>query len=118
MIAVNRTKGKILGDRVGRAETFLRRLVGLLGRKPLSDGEGLWIAPCSSVHSFGMRYTIDVLFLDRNGKVIGAYPGFAPMRLTRIFPKAMGALELPQGVLLRTGTSPGDLVEFREEGLQ
>lgn len=118
MIAVNRTKGKILGDRISRAETFLRRLVGLLGRKPLSEGEGLWIVPCRSIHSLGMRHTIDVLFLDRRGMVIGAYPGFSPMRLTRIFPRAMGALELPHGVLLRTGTTPGDLVELREEGIQ
>ncbi len=118
MIAVNRTKGKILGDRVGRAETFLRRLVGLLGRPPLSEGEGLWIAPCRSVHSLGMRHPIDVLFLDDQGQVIGAYPGFPPMRLTRFFLKAKGALELPQGALKRTNTSRGDLVEFREEAVQ
>jgi hypothetical protein len=118
VIAVNRTKGKILGDRVGRAETFLRRLVGLLGRPRLSEGEGLWIAPCRSVHSFGMRYPIDVLFLDDQGQVIGAYPDFPPMRLTRFFPKAKGALELPQGALQRTSTARGDFVEFREEGVQ
>ena len=118
MIAVNRTKGKILGDRIGRADTFLRRLVGLLGRPPLSEGEGLWIAPCRSVHSLGMRQTIDVLFLDATGKVIGVYPEFAPARCTRLFPGAKGALELPRGVLRRTGTGTGDIVEFREEGLQ
>lgn len=118
MIAVNRTNGNILGDRVGRAETFLRRLVGLLGRPMLSEGEGLWIAPCRSVHSLGMRHTIDVLFLDDHGRVIGAYPDFPPMRLTRFFPDAKGALELPQGSLKRTNTARGDFVEFREEGVQ
>jgi len=118
MIAVNRTKGKVLGDRVERAETFFRRLLGLLGRRPLAEGEGLWIAPCRGVHSYGMRHPVDVLFLDERGKVIGAYPCFSPKRLTRFFPKAKGALELPQGVLQRTDTTRGDLVEFREEGLQ
>lgn len=118
MIAVNRTKGKILGDRIGRAVTFVSRLAGLLGRQPLSEGEGLWIAPCRSIHSIGMRYAIDVLFLDGTGKVIGAYPRFPPARLTRYHPRAKGALELPQGILERTGTGPGDLVELREEAVQ
>ena len=118
MIAFNRTKGTILGDRVARAETFRRRLVGLLGRPPLAEGEGLWIAPCRSVHSIGMRRAIDVLFLDERGTVIGAYPRLSPMRITRIFREAKGALELPEGVLRRTDTAPGDLVEFREEGVQ
>lgn len=118
MIAFNRTKGISLGDRVERAETFFRRLAGLLGRPPLSEGEGLWIAPCRSVHSIGMRGAIDVLFIDERGKVIGAYPRFTPMRITRIFREAKGALELPEGVLYRTATAMGDVVEFREEGVQ
>jgi uncharacterized membrane protein (UPF0127 family) len=114
MIVFNRTKGKVLADRAERAETFLRRLLGLLGRRPPAEGEGLWISPCRGVHSFGMRHTIDVLFLDGGGKVIGAIPGFPPMRLSRFYPGANGALELPHGVLRRTDTACGDFVEFRE----
>lgn len=118
MIAVNRTKGTILGDRIDRAETFFRRLAGLLGRRPLSAGEGLWIVRCRSVHSVGMRYPIDVLFLDETGKVIGIYPGFPPARLTRFHRRAKGALELPHGIVERTGTGSGDIVEFLEEAVQ
>jgi len=114
VIAVNRTKGILLGDRIEVADSFFRRLAGLLGRPPLSEGEGLWILPCSSVHSIGMRYPIDVLFLGVRGEVIGAYPGFPPGRLTRLFSGAKGVLELPEGILLRTGTEPGDIVEFRD----
>jgi uncharacterized membrane protein (UPF0127 family) len=114
MIVYNLTRGKSLAERADRAETFFARLKGLLGRRPLADGEGLWISPCRSVHSIGMRYPLDVLFLDGQGKVIGAIPDFPPMRLTRIFPEAKGALELPRGALLRTDTACGDFVEFRE----
>ena len=112
MIAFNRTRGEILGDRVPRAGTFLSRLRGLLGRCPLAEGEGLWIAPCRCVHTFGMSYPIDVLFLDEAGIVLGLYPDLPPARVTRYFPKAAGALELPAGVILRTNTARGDLVEF------
>ncbi|NJD61574.1 MAG: DUF192 domain-containing protein [Deltaproteobacteria bacterium] len=112
--AANRTKGSLLGDRIGVADGFFRRLAGLLGRPPLSEGEGLWITPCSSVHSIGMRYPIDVLFLDVRGKVVGACPGLPPGRLSRLYFGAKGALELPEGTLSRTGTEIGDTVEFQE----
>ncbi|HEY7586052.1 MAG TPA: DUF192 domain-containing protein [Candidatus Deferrimicrobiaceae bacterium] len=114
MIVFNLTRGRVLAERADRAETFISRLMGLLGRRPLAEGEGLWISPCRGVHSIGMRYSIDVLFLDGQGKVIGAIQGFPPMRLTGIFREAKGALELPDGVLRRTETACGDSVEFRE----
>jgi uncharacterized membrane protein (UPF0127 family) len=114
MICVNRTKGKVLADRAKRAETFFGRLRGLLGATPPEEGEGLWISPCRSVHSMGMRFAIDVLFLDGGGKVIGAIPDFPPMRISRLYPGAKGALELPHGVIRRTDTGCGDFVEFRD----
>ncbi len=114
MIVFNLTRGRVLAERADRAESFLARLVGLLARRPLADGEGLWISPCRGVHSIGMRYPIDVLFLDGQGKVIGAIQDFPPMRLTGIFREAKGALELPQGIIRRTDTVCGDFVEFRE----
>jgi uncharacterized protein len=90
---VNRTRGTVVGDRVRTARTFLSRLVGLLGTAAIADGEGLWIVPCRSVHTLGMRYPIDVAFLD-----------------------ARGALELRSGILAATGTVPGDRFEFEGGG--
>jgi uncharacterized membrane protein (UPF0127 family) len=116
MIVINRTKGKILANRAGKAQTFFRRFAELLFSRPLGDGEGLWIAPCASVHTLGMRYPVDVLFLDTRGNLIGLYPALRPNRVTRRFRNAMGALELPGGVIAGTGSSLGDLVEFREDG--
>ena len=116
MIVFNRTRGSLLGDRVERAGTFLARSKGLLGRESLREGEGLWIAPCRCVHTFGMRFPIDVLFLDWEGLVLGLHPNLPSARISRYFRRAAGVLELPAGTVLRTGTARGDLVEILEDG--
>jgi len=111
---VNRTRGILLGDKVRTARTFLSRLVGLLGTAAIADGGGLWIVSCRSVHTLGMRYPIDVAFLDARGIVIGVLEGLPPNRVGRVFRDARGALELRSGILAATGTSPGDRLEFQE----
>ena len=116
MRVVNRTRDILLGDKVRTARTFLSRLVGLLGTTAISDGEGLWIVPCRSVHTLGMRYPIDVAFLDARGIVVGVLEGFPPNRVGRVFRGARGALELRSGILAATGTAPGDRLEFEEGG--
>ena len=113
---VNRTREIVLGDKVRTASTFLSRFVGLLGSAAIADGEGLWIVPCRSVHTLGMRYPIDVAFLDARGIVIGVLEGLPPNRVGRVFRDAWGALELGSGILAATGTSPGDRLEFEEGG--
>lgn len=112
MIVFNRTRGSVLGNRIAPAETFLARSRGLLGRNALGEGEGLWISPCRCIHTFGMSFPIDVLFLDREGRVLGVHPDMSPSRVTRYAWSAAGALELPAGTVRRTGTSRGDVVEF------
>jgi uncharacterized protein len=113
---VNRTRGIVLGEKVRPASTFLSRFVGLLGTAAIEDGEGLWIVPCRSVHTLGMRYPIDVAFLDARGVVVGILEGFPPNRVGRVFRGARGALELRSGILAATGTVPGDRLEFEEGG--
>ena len=113
---VNRTRGIVLGEKVRTARTFLSRLVGLLGTPAIADGEGLWIVPSRSVHTLGMRYPIDVAFLDARGIVVGILEGFPPNRVGRVFRGARGALELRSGILAATGTVPGDRLEFEEGG--
>jgi len=116
MRVVNRTRGTVVGERVRTAGTYLSRLVGLLGTAAIGDGEGLWIVPCRSVHTFGMRYPIDVAFLDAGGVVVGILEGFPPNRLGRVVRDARGALELRAGTLAATGTAPGDRLEFERGG--
>jgi len=109
---VNRTREILLAGKVRTASTLLSRFVGLLGTASIADGEGLWIAPCRGVHTLGMRYPIDVAFLDARGVVVGILEGLPPNRVGRVFRGARGALELRSGILAATGTVPGDRVEF------
>ena len=113
---VNRTRETLLGDKVRTAGTFLSRLVGLLGTAAIAEGGGLWIAPCRSVHTLGMRYPIDVAFLDARGVVVGIQEGLPPNRIGRFFRDARGALELRAGTLAATATATGDRLEFEGEG--
>jgi len=114
MRVVNRTRETVVGERVRTSSTFLSRLVGLLGTAAIADGEGLWIVPCRSVHTLGMRYPIDVAFLDARGVVVGILEGLPPNRVGRVVRDARGALELRSGILAATGTVPGDRLEFEE----
>ncbi len=116
MRVVNRTREILLADKVRTASSLLSRFVGLLGTAAIADGEGLWIVPCRGVHTLGMRYPIDVAFLDARGVVIGILTGLPPNRVGRLIRGARGALELPSGILAATGTVPGDLLEFEGGG--
>jgi len=109
----NVSRGHTLGTRIGLADGWWSRLRGLLGRPAPADGEGLLLVPCRSVHMFGMRYALDVAFLDRDGAVIAAYPALPPGTRTRWHGRARAALELPPGTLRRTGTREGDTLAWR-----
>ena len=104
---VERT-GTVVAARVAHAQTFSQRLVGLLGRAQLAPDEGLLIEPCNSVHTFFMRFPIDVVFLDRQGNIVRAVANLRPWRATRIHPKAHATLELSAGALARADVQPGD----------
>jgi uncharacterized membrane protein (UPF0127 family) len=110
---LNRTRGKALGLRVRVAKTLWRRAVGLLNTPSLPAGEGLWITPCKSIHTFFMRYPIDVVFLNGQNMVIYAKT-LPPWRASAWCPKALGVLELPAGMIAETGTKVGDQIEFQE----
>lgn len=116
MKAVNMTRSALLGDAVEAARTPRERAKGLLGTDKLPRGGGIWIVPCRSIHSFGMRYEFDAIFLDRNGKVVGAHPRFRRNRISRIFWSAKGVLELPAGTIDRTMTRVGDEIVFQTAG--
>ena len=108
----NARSGAVLARRVERAVTMRSRLRGLLGRSRLPDGDALAIEPCTSLHTFFMRFSIDALFLSRDGRVLRAISDLRPWRATRIYPRAALAVELPAGTLARTGTCEGDTVVF------
>ncbi len=109
----NITRNLVLGATVREAGTFFARWRGLLGTKGIPPGEGVWISPCNSIHSFGMRFEFDALFIDGDNKVNGLYKHFRRNRVSGIFWRARGVLELPAGTIERTGTEVGDEVEFQ-----
>lgn len=108
----NRTREIILADDADVADTSDKRRKGLLRREGLYPGQGLWIVPCESIHSFGMKFRIDVLFLDRKRRVRKLQTEMAPWRLSMCF-LAHSVLELPNGTIGRTQTCSGDQLEFR-----
>ena len=112
----NADRDTVLGAEVEVADDWWRRLRGLLGRPPLKQGEGLLISPCRSVHMYGMKFGLDVVFLSRDGRVVGLYEALAPNRLTRWHREALHALEVPSGTIARSGTRLGDRLAWQTAG--
>lgn len=104
---VHDDSGIQLGSKVGVADSWWRRCRGLLGRPPLSHGEGLLLLDCASVHTVGMGYPIDVAFLDAEGRVVRSIGDLGPFRVGLGGKDAVHALELPAGRLAETETTPG-----------
>lgn len=110
----NTTRSTVLGARIGVADTSWSRMVGLLGKTGLDSGEGLLIIPSQAVHTVAMRFPIDVVFLDRNCRVIHMHPALAPFRVTGVHWRARCVLELPAGVIAQSATSVGDELLIEE----
>ena len=114
MLVRNVTKNTILAENTARATTSKQRKTGLLKHERLPKGEGLWIAPCEAVHSFWMKFPIDVLYLNKKKKVLKIRHHMAPWRLSACL-RAHSVLELPAGMAAETQTQPGDELEFRSD---
>src|SRR5262249_56041136 len=78
--ALESSRGAVVAERLRTAHTHWTRLRGLLGTPTLPAGEGLWLKPCRQVHMFGMRYPVDVAFLDDEHRVVGLVPCLLPWR--------------------------------------
>ncbi len=112
MKVINMSKNALLADEALLASTTLRRMVGLLGRKSLREGEGLIIRPCNSIHTWFMRFPIDVIFLDKRGRVIKLLPEVPAFRFSPLVWKSKMVVELPAGTINRSGTEVEDHVAF------
>jgi uncharacterized membrane protein (UPF0127 family) len=108
---VNLTNGGILANRAGVADTPASRRRGLLGTESLPEGEGLIIVPCRNVHTIGMKYPIDVVFVDESWAVKRVVHGLKPGRLSPLVFNSRAVLELPAGVAAATGTVKGDQLD-------
>jgi|HubBroStandDraft_5_1064220.scaffolds.fasta_scaffold343648_1 uncharacterized membrane protein (UPF0127 family) len=107
----NLNRGTVLATCLEVANTGPKRNKGLLGRKGLAPGEGLWIVPCESVHTFFMQFPIDLVYLDRKNRIRKLRSSVGPWRLS-VCLSAHSILELPAGTIHDTQTEPGDILEF------
>ena len=108
----NVERGSELGDRIGLADRWWPQLKGLIGRAGLEEGEGLMITSSQGVHMWWMKFPLDVAMLDKDGKVVALYRDLQPGKRTSMHWDAHYALELPVGLIDRSGTREGDVLEW------
>jgi uncharacterized protein len=118
LTAINVTRDVRLMECGRLADTFYTRLVGLLRDKTLEYGDGLWIKPCNSIHSIGMRFKFDAVFLDKNLRVVHLVREMKPWRISKMVFSAHSVLELPAGHISQTATELGDQFEMRTGAFQ
>jgi uncharacterized protein len=116
MEVVNVTRGTVLATRLEVANTGAKRSKGLLGRKGLRPGEGLWIVPCESVHTFFMQFAIDLIYLDRKCRIRKVRSSVGPWRISICW-SAHSILELPAGTVALTGSRVGDTLSIGKAGV-
>ncbi len=107
----NVSKGTVLADKAGVADTSEKRRTGLLKHTGLASGEGLWIKPSEGVHTFGMKFAIDVIFVNKKGMVVKLRPNMVKRRISLCL-SAKSVVELPVGVIQSSRTEVGDQLEF------
>jgi protein-S-isoprenylcysteine O-methyltransferase Ste14 len=115
MPVFNETQNLNLEYRVFAARNFLTRLAGLLGTYPPDRGKALYITPCNGVHTFGMRYPVDIAFLDSEDRVVKLILGLRPNRMTGIIRSAESALEFSSDTLAEGGIRVGDILKVEAD---
>lgn len=113
---IDSTRGLTVADKVRVSETPSERRSGLLGTESLSENEGMLIVPCRQVHTLGMRYPIDVVFLDADYRVIRVTVELKPWRLSPFVRRAKAVLELRAGRVKKAGLAEGDRLKIVPAG--
>lgn len=112
MPVINLSKRTWLATKVRKADNFVTRLVGLLKRSHLGPEEALWLMPSKGIHTIGMKFPIDVLFLNKQNHVLQLVSGMAPYRVSSIQLRGYSVLELPNGTIRKSRTEVGDHLEI------
>jgi uncharacterized protein len=115
----NKTRETFVATAATVADSYLRRLVGLLGKTKqwARFGSGLWIVPSRGVHTVGMLFPIDLIFLGKEREVVHVEEYVRPFRISKVSLKAASVLELPPHTIYRTGTKVGDQLEISRSHL-
>jgi uncharacterized protein len=104
--------GAILADQASTAETWWERMVGLLNRSSLLPGEALLIPGCKGIHTIGMRFAIDAVYIKKDGAVVAIQENLQPGQVASPVAAAWAVLEMPAGESGRNGVRVGDRLEF------
>lgn len=107
----NITRDSLIGNRIEVAGSNAKRSKGLLGRRGLPDGGGMWIVPCEAIHTFFMRFSIDLVYLDRKNRVKKTRAAVPAWRMSACL-SAHSVLELPAGTIQQSRTEAGDVLEI------
>ena len=113
MQLVNLTNGTVLAHRIEVANSFKKRLRGLIGRSALKQGEAMVLLPCKSVHTCFMKFPIDVVFVNKEDVVIRVIESLKPFMFSPIIPHSHIVFELPAGRLAATGTMEGHRLQIK-----
>lgn len=108
--AFNMTRESFLSFGIEKADTVWMRLRGLLGRRKFPPDTGLWIMPSHGVHTIGVLFPIDVVYLDKDDRVVQVIPSLAPFKIAPIHRSAVSVMELPVGSVTASQTQKGDLL--------
>jgi len=110
----NKTRETFVATEATVADSYVRRLVGLLGKTKrwAQLGRGLWIVPSRGVHTIGMLFPIDLIFLSKEKEVVHVEEHVRPFRISAVSLRAMSVVELPAHTIYRTGTQVGDRLEI------
>lgn len=114
-VVLNKTRGVEISSKAEVARSLRKRTKGLIGRtlQDFARGCALWIVPCDGIHTIGMRFPIDVAYLDSKEHVVRVYHRLAPFRIAALSFRTKSVIELPPGTLAETNTDVGDVFEFR-----
>ncbi len=110
----NTSKASVIAQQADRADTFLSRLIGLLGRTDLKPDQGLVINRANSIHMFFMKFPIDAIFVNRENRVVGLVENIKPFQLSPVFWRAHFVIEVGVGVIETSKTTLGDLIRLED----
>ena len=112
LVAVlNVTRNTQIATRAEVAGSGVKRSKGLLGRKGLEPGGGMWIVPCEAVHTFFMQFALDLIYIDKKNRIRKVRSNVGPWRLSACL-SAHSIIELPVGAIRDSQSQPGDIVKF------
>ena len=113
MKVVNLSYGAELANHLSTADTFFKRLKGLMFRDQLSPGCGLYLHPCNSIHTFFMKFPIDVLYIDKDWRIVGIEEHLEPGRIGKKFPSAVSVIELESGSVQLNSIHRGQVLKLQ-----